>query len=72
MMFILLVNNNVWSRILQTDSFGNLSFKIFLKCSNTRELEAVWVPLVLLVVDGEVLGHSIASVLIDNGSLMLG
>ena len=69
---ILLVHHDVWIRIFKTHCLRNLTLKILLKGCCHRILKAVRVPLVLLVIDGEVLGHCIASVLVDNGGLVLG
>ena len=69
---VLLVHHNVWIRILKTHCLRYLTFEILLKGCCHRILKAVRVPLVLLVIDGEVLGHCIASVLVDNGGLVLG
>ena len=68
-MLILLVHHDVWIRIFKTHCLRNL---ILLKGCCHQILKAVRVPLVLLVIDGEVLGHCIASVLVDNGGLVLG
>ena len=71
MVLVLLVHNNVRTRVLEAHSFRNLTFQILLKSRSNRIFEAVRVPLVLFMVDREVLGHCIASVLVDNGGLML-
>ena len=70
-MLVLLVHHDVWIRILKTHCLRNLTFKILLKCCCHRILEAVRIPLVLLVIEGEVFGHGIASVLVDDCGLML-
>ncbi len=70
-MLVLLIHNNVWIRILQTHCLRNLTFKILFKSCCYRILKAVSVPLILLMVDGEVLGHCIAGVLVGNGRLVL-
>ena len=57
-------------RILKAHCLGNLTFQILLKSSSDRIFKAVRVPLALLMVDGEVLGHGIASVPVDNGGLV--
>ena len=69
---VLLVHDNVWIRILKTHCLRNLMFEILLKSCCHRILKVVRVPLDLLVIEGEVLGHGIASVLIYNRSLVLG
>ena len=68
---ILLVHHDVWIRIFKTHCLRNLTFKILLKGCCHRILKAVRVPLVLLVIDGEVFSHGIAGVLVDNCSLVL-
>ncbi len=72
MVLVLLVDDNVRSRVLETHSLGNLAFEILLESSCDRILKIVRVSLVLHVVDSKVLGHGIASVLVDNGGLVLG
>ena len=72
MVLVLLVDDNVRSRVLETHSLRNLAFEILLESSCDRVLKVVRVSLVLLVIDGEVLGHCIASVLVDNCGLVLG
>lgn len=54
-MLVLLVHNDVWSRVLETHSLRNLAFEILLESSCDRILKIVRVSLVLLVVDSKVL-----------------